>query len=47
MIITITIISETGNKVLSFMFNNSIDANKERDLFDAAGINYTVHHDCR
>jgi hypothetical protein len=47
MTITITVISETGNKVAFFTFNNSIDANKERDLFDAAGINYTVHYDCR
>jgi len=47
MTITITVISETGNKVASFIFTNSIDANKERDLFDAAGIDYTVHHDCR
>ena len=47
MTIKITIISETGKDVATFTFDNSIDANKERDMFDANGIDYRVDWDCK
>ena len=48
MSIKITVINpETGKRVSTFNFDNSIDANKERDLFDQGGIAYIVEWDCR
>ena len=47
MTITITTITETGKKVCSFVFTNSIDANKERDLLESAGVDYVVQYDCK
>ncbi len=47
MTITITLVTESGQETCKFVFDNSVDANKERDLFDAAGINYTVKWDCK
>jgi hypothetical protein len=45
--ITITTINETGKNGLVFKFDNSIDANKERDMLDAAGIDYRVEWSCK
>jgi hypothetical protein len=46
MAITITTINASGNNGLVFKFDNSIDANKERDMLDAAGIDYRVEWNC-
>jgi len=47
MTITITVFnSETGNGVMKLTFDNSIDANKERDILDSSGADYRVEWNC-
>ena len=48
MTIKITVVNPaTGKEVFHTVFNNSIDAAAEREVLDAAGVDYKVEWDCK